>query len=249
MLTEERFALILETVNKNRSVRLGELCELLNTSESTVRRDLSALAEKGLLTKVHGGAIAVGETFSPVEYNMEEKSLLYMEEKQAIAQYAAGLLENGDFVFIDAGTTTEKMIDFLPEKNAAFVTNGLFHAKKLAQKGFKVYVLAGELKLSTEAVVGTECVLALKNYNFTKSFIGTNGISLSCGLTTPDPDEASIKTAVISSSKNAYVLADHSKFDKITSVTFGQLEKVTIITDKLSDKRYLAKAKITEVCE
>lgn len=247
MLTEKRHSIILETVNRQHSVRLTELCEILNTSESTVRRDLAILNEKGLLTKVHGGAIAVGETFSPVEYNMEEKSQLYTEEKTAIAKYAAALIEDGDFVFIDAGTTTEKMIDFLPEKKATFVTNGLFHAKKLAQKGFKVFVLAGELKLSTEAVVGTECVLALKNYNFTKSFLGANGVSLSCGITTPDPDEASIKTAVISSSKTAYVLADHSKFDKITSVTFGNLNKVTIITDKLNDKRYASKAEIKEV--
>lgn len=247
MLTEERHSIILETVNKQHSVRLIELCELLNTSESTVRRDLTVLDEKGLLTKVHGGAIAISETFSPVEYNMEEKSGLNIEEKTAIAKYAASLLEDGDFVFIDAGTTTERMIEFLPEKRAAFVTNGLFHAKKLAQRGFKVYVLAGELKLSTEAVVGTECVIALKNYNFTKSFIGTNGVSLTCGVTTPDPDEASVKAAVISSSKTPYVLADHSKFDKIASVTFSPLSNVTIITDKVNDKRYFEKTTIKEV--
>lgn len=247
MLTEERHSIILETVNKQHSVRLVDLCELLNTSESTIRRDLTVLAEKGLLTKVHGGAIAIGETFSPVEYNMEEKSGLNIEEKNAIAKYAASLLEDGDFVFIDAGTTTEKMIDFLPEKRATFVTNGLFHAKKLAQRGFKVYVLAGELKLSTEAVVGTECVIALKNYNFTKSFIGVNGVSATCGLTTPDPNEASVKSAVISNSKVPYVLADHSKFDRITSVTFSPLNKVTIITDKVTDKKYLEKSTIKEV--
>lgn len=247
MLTEERHSIILDTVNKQHSVRLADLCELLNTSESTIRRDLTVLDEKGLLTKVHGGAIAIGETFSPVEYNMEEKSGLNIEEKTAIAKYAASLLEDGDFVFVDAGTTTEKMIDFLPEKHATFVTNGLFHAKKLAQRGFKVYVLAGELKFSTEAVVGTECVTALKNYNFTKSFIGANGVSITCGVTTPDPDEASVKSAVISSSKTAYILADHTKFDQITSVTFSPLNKVTIITDKVIDKRYLEKTTIKEV--
>jgi len=247
MLTEERYAVILDTVNKQHSVRLGELCEMLNTSESTVRRDLAVLAEKGLLTKVHGGAIAIGETFSPIEYNMEEKSVLNTEEKTAIANYAASLLEDGDFVFVDAGTTTEKMIDFLPEKKATFVTNGFSHAKRLAQRGFKVFIPSGELKLSTEAVVGTECVMALKKYNFTKSFIGTNGISVSRGLTTPDPDEASVKAAVIASSKTAYIPADHFKFGKITSVTFSSLDRVTIITDKVTDEIYLSKANIKEV--
>ena len=154
MLTEERHAIILDTINRQHSVRLNELCELLGTSESTIRRDLTALDEKGLLTKVHGGAIAIHEKFSPVEHSMEEKSKLYTEEKEAIAKYAASLVEDGDFVFVDAGTTTEKMIDYLPEKKATFVTNGFVHAKRLAQRGFKVLVLAGEFKLSTEAVVG-----------------------------------------------------------------------------------------------
>ena len=89
MLTEERHAIILDTINRQHSVRLNELCELLGTSESTIRRDLTALDEKGLLTKVHGGAIAIHEKFSPVEHSMEEKSKLYTEEKEAIAKYAA----------------------------------------------------------------------------------------------------------------------------------------------------------------
>lgn len=247
MLIEERYSIILETVNKYRSVQLGELCELLNTSESTVRRDLTALSEKGLLIKVHGGAIANSESFSAIEQNMEEKSKLYNSEKNAIAKYAASLIEDDDFVFIDAGTTTEKMIDYIREKNAVFVTNGFVHAKKLAQRGFKVFIPAGELKLSTEAVIGVECVLSLQNYNFTKIFLGVNGISVSRGLSTPDQNEARVKEAVINSSKEAYVLADNSKFDQITSVTFSPLERVTIITDKLRDKKFLTKANIKEV--
>jgi len=247
MLTEERHSIILNALSKQHSIRLIELCELLNTSESTIRRDLTTLAEKGLLTKVHGGAIAIGETFSPVEQDMEEKSKLYNEEKNAIARYAASLIDNGDFVFIDAGTTTEKVIDYLPEKKVNFVTNGFIHAKKLAQRGFKVYVLSGRFKLSTEAVVGAECVLSLQKYNFTKCFMGANGISVSVGISTPDQNEASVKAAVIRSSREVYVLADHSKFDQITSVTFSSLNKVTIITDKLKDKKYLTMATIKEV--
>lgn len=247
MLTEERHAIILDALNKKRSVHLGELCEILNTSESTIRRDLAALAERNLLIKVHGGAIAIDDTFSPVEYNMEEKSGLFNDEKTVIAKYAASLIEDGDSVFIDAGTSTEKMIDFIPAKKVTFVTNGFVHARKLAQMGFTVFILGGELKPSTEAVVGTDCVLALQKYNFTKCFLGVNGISLSCGLSTPDRNEAGVKAAAIKSSKAVYVLADHSKFDQITAVTFGALSNVTIITDKLKDKRYSEKANIKEV--
>lgn len=247
MLTEERYSIILETVNKQRSVKLSDLCVLLDTSESTIRRDLNALAEKGMLTKVHGGAIALDDSFAFIEHNVEEKSKLFAGEKEAIAKFAASLVSNGDFVFLDAGTTTEKMIDYLPERNATFVTNGLIHAKKLAQRGFKVFIPAGEIKLTTEAIVGAECVLTLQNYNFTKCFMGVNGISLSGGLSTPDKNEASIKTAVLNNSQKIYVLADHSKFDKVTSVTFAPLNRGKIITDKLEDRKYLTKASIKEV--
>ena len=247
MLTEERYAMILETVNKQKSVGLGELCLLLQTSESTIRRDLGVLAEKGMLTKVRGGAMALDDSFAVVERNIEEKSVLFQEEKEAIARYAASLIDDGEFVFIDAGTTTEKMIDYMPMKDITFVTNAFVHAKKLAQRGFKVYLPAGEVKLSTEAIVGAECQLSLQNYNFTKCFVGVNGISTTGGFSTPDPREASVKKTVIGRSHAVDLLADHSKFDKVTAVTFAQLDRGQVITDRLEDKKYHRETSIKEV--
>ena len=248
MLTEERHSIILETVNKNKNVELGELCELLNTSESTVRRDLGLLDKKGLLVKVRGGAIAVtDESFTAAEPNVEEKAGLFSAEKEAIARYAASLIEDGDFVYIDAGTTTEKMIEFIPSKSVTFVTNAFINAKKLAQRGFKVIILAGEVKASTEAIVGSEAAITLMHYNFTKSFMGVNGISIKGGLSTPDKNEASVKTMAISRSKEVYILGDHSKFGKITSVKFSELSHGKIITDKVPDKKYLSEASVKEV--
>lgn len=249
MLTEKRHSIILETVNQRHSVNLRELCMLLDTSESTIRRDLAILAESGLLIKVRGGAIALNDSFFPYERerNIEEKSNLFISEKTAIAKYAASLIEENDFVFIDAGTTTEKMIDFLPQKDVTFVTNAFINAKKLAQRGFRVFIPAGEIKLSTEAVVGAECVISLQHYNFAKCFMGVNGVSVSGGLSTPDKNEASVKTAAINRSKEIYILADHSKFDKVSSVKFAELNRGQIITDKLSDKKYLSEASVKEV--
>lgn len=247
MLTENRHTIILELVNSQGSVKLSDLCITLNTSESTIRRDLNILDERGMLIKVHGGAIALNDRFSKYEPDVEKKSLLFVREKTAIAKYAASLIEDGDVVYIDAGTTTEKMIEYIPSKNVTFVTNGFINAKKLAQLGFKVFVPGGEIKPSTEAIVGAECVLSLQQYNFSKCFIGTNGISLSGGITTPDKNEAAVKNTVINNSKEVYILADHSKFDQITSVKFAQLSSGQIITDKLTDKKYLSKAIIKEV--
>ncbi|MDD6563541.1 MAG: DeoR/GlpR family DNA-binding transcription regulator [Clostridiales bacterium] len=248
LLTEERHAIIIEKVRQDKSVKLPELCEMLGASESTVRRDLSTLDERGLIKKVHGGAISVDErSWNLVEKNVEEKSKLFNEEKTAIARYAASLIDDGDFVYIDAGTTTEKMIDFLPEKNITFVTNGFTHAQKLAQRGFKTFIPAGEIKGTTEAIIGAECVSSLQSYNFTKSFIGANGISLSNGITTPDRNEACCKRTAVQNSLTAYILADHSKFNQTASATFAQFGRVKIITDKLTDKEYMSKANIKEV--
>ncbi len=247
MLTEERHSIIIDTVNRKKNVELNELCELLDTSESTVRRDLSILHDKGVLVKVRGGAIAVDDSFTSLEQNVDEKAVLYVREKEAIARYAASLIEDGDFVFIDAGTTTEKMIDFIPARQVTFVTNAFVHAKRLAQRGFKVFLPAGEIKLSTEAIIGASCVLSLDQYNFTKCFMGVNGISVTGGFSTPDPNEASVKAVVINNSHTAYILADHSKFDKTSSVKFAYLNKCRIITDRLEDKKYLSETSVKEV--
>ena len=247
MLTEERHSIITDTVNTRKSVTIAELCRILDVSASTVKRDLNILAEAGKITKVRGGAISLDESFSAVEKNVEEKSAICTEEKTAIAAYAASLVENGDFIFLDAGTTTEKMIEFLPQKDITFVTNGFIHAKKLAQRGFRVFITGGEIKAATESIIGAECVLTLKNYNFTKCFMGTNGISLTAGFTTPDVNEARVKSAAMESSRRSYILADHSKFDEISSATFAQLGKANIITDRLSNRKYAEYTSIKEV--
>lgn len=247
MLAEERHAVILELVRRQGNVKLTELCSRLHASQSTIRRDLIELSEQGSLTKVHGGAISKDERFFPVEHNMEEKANLYIAEKTAIADYAASLLEDGDFVYLDAGTTTEKVIDFIPLKQITFVTNGFLHARRLAKRGFQVYIPAGSVKATTETIIGAECVLSLQSYNFTKCFMGVNGISLTAGLSTPDKGEASVKKAAIHQSKEVYFLADHSKFGQISAITFAYLNGVQIITDRLPDQKYRSEAIIREV--
>ena len=121
MLTEERYAVITEMVNQRGSIKLTDLCDMLGVSVSTARRDINALDEMGKITKVHGGAVSRSERFFPIEENVEEKIKQFSYEKGAIARYAASLLDDGDFAFIDAGTTTEKMIDYLPLKKVTFV--------------------------------------------------------------------------------------------------------------------------------
>ena len=247
MLTEKRHSLILSMLEEKGALSLTELVEQLNTSESTIRRDLVTLDRGGWLKKVHGGAIKLDSGVIMTEPNVTDKKRLFSAEKERIAKYAAGLIRKDDFVFIDAGTTTEKMIKFITEKNAVFVTNAFNHAKLLAKHGCKVFLAGGEVKETTEAVVGVSCVEMLKNYNFTKCFLGTNGISNESGFTTHNIDEASVKRTAAQRGYVTYILADHSKFDKTAAVSFADISRACIITDHIKNESYRSLTIIKEV--
>ncbi len=190
MLSEERHKLILEKVKNESVVYLNDLVKYLNTSESTIRRDLIALDKAGLLKKVHGGATALKDiSINTLDDIVENRKSLNMEEKFKIAKYAASLIKDNDLVYLDAGTTTELMINFINNTKAIFVTNGIVHARNLIKKNCTTYILGGELKLSTEAIVGAETVKSLRKYNFTKGFFGANGVDLERGFSTPDIKE------------------------------------------------------------
>lgn len=247
MLTEERHNAILRLLQEKGAVTVTELTVLLGSSESTIRRDLNSLDELGKLNKVHGGATVLEPIIETREDDVSTKALKNVEEKIMIARYAASLIKDEDFIFIDAGTTTERMIDFLKDTKAIFVTNGIVHAKKLIQKGLKAYIIGGELKVTTEAIVGAEGLSNLKKYNFSKSFLGTNGIHINCGYSTMDVDEAIVKKEVINRSFMKFVLADHTKFGKTMPVTFAEIRQACIITDKVENKKYLDSTVIKEL--
>ena len=148
------------------------------------------------------------------------------------------MITKDDFVYLDAGTTTGCMIDFIT-KSATYVTNAVSHAQKLAAAGFRVYLIGGELKPTTEAVVGNQAILSLETLHFSKAFFGTNGVSLKAGFSTPDYEEAMVKKTAIGQAKKAYILADYSKFGNISSVTFEEFAKAQIITDRKPPEAFL----------
>lgn len=248
MLTQERHALILEKLEKESVVYLSDLMNLLDASESTIRRDLNYLDKAGLLKKVHGGATSLNsKIINTTEFEVEVRQGINKEDKIAIAKYAASLIKNDDLIYIDSGTTTELMIDFIEAKGATFVTNGIGHAKKLIHKNLTTYILGGELKLTTEAIIGIEAINSLRKYNFTKGFFGVNGIDIERGFTTPDIREAMVKEEALKKSKLSFVLADNSKFNEVSSITFGEISNTSIITTKLEDIRFKKFTKIVEV--
>ena len=175
------------------------------------------------------------------------REVMMPEEKEQIASYASQLINDDDFIYIDSGTTTSRLIDHISDTNATFVTNGIIHAHKLLSKGLKAYMLGGRVRSVTASVVGSDSIRNMLKYNFTKAFLGTNGIDITSGFTTPDSDEAMLKEKAIEKSFAVFVLADHSKFRRVYPVTFAELRKCCIITDKLPYSGFLDKTIIREV--
>lgn len=229
MLTEERHKKIMDVLNQETIVKSQELSELLDASESTIRRDLQELEKAGMLERVHGGAKIKADLGS--EQSMNEKSIKNIQEKQNLAKNAAEIVCDGDVIYLDAGTTTLEMIPYLAGKEITAVTNSVHHAAKLIDLNINTIILGGTLKLSTKAIIGTTSMEQLRQFRFNKVFMGMNGVHPEFGLTTPDPEEAALKRLAIQHAEQAFVLVDHSKLNKVSFTKVVDIEQAILIVD------------------
>ncbi|MCL2598684.1 MAG: DeoR/GlpR family DNA-binding transcription regulator [Firmicutes bacterium] len=241
MFAEERYQMILSYLKAHKNATTTQLCELLGTSETTLRRDIGYLQETNAIIKVFGGVMLAKTTATTKvhEENIVYRRGLECEKKRAIAKKAVQYIGNDDFVFLDAGSSTEILADLTLAKGAVYVTNSIVCAGKLSAKGCEVHILGGSIKPRTEAIIGIEAVSVLARYNFTKAFLGVNGVDVEGGLTTPDVEEAKIKDACIERAQKSFVLADSSKFGLVAPVCFGRKRSVGIFTDKRPGKAFV----------
>jgi DeoR family fructose operon transcriptional repressor len=230
LLITERHRLILELLKEKENVKIHDLVELTKSSESTLRRDLDQLEKENYLKRVHGGASLLQRKRE--ELSMVEKSTQNLKEKSLIAKYAANLIEDGDCVYLDAGTTTYQMIQYLEGKNIVVVTNGIDHLDALLEKDINTYIIGGSVKKVTRAMIGSNAYESIQNYRFDKCFIGTNAIHHELGFTTPDPEEAQLKAKAIALSREPFILTDHTKFGEVSFSKFADLHQVKIITNE-----------------
>ena len=244
MLTPERHQYIIEKIKQDGFVKIQRLVKDLNTSESTIRRDLSQLEDMHLLKRVHGGAESVKKRGQ--EPTISEKSMSHPLEKKAIAKYAASLIEDGDCIYLDAGTTTLEMIPYIQERMITVVTNGIQQAAALKDSDIVTYLIGGRIKKSTNALIGSQAIENLSHYRFDKCFLGMNGIHPEWGYSTPDPEEAILKKSAMDLGKESFVLADFSKLGETSFSKVAMLNQATIITTGIdSDKEAKYKMKTT----
>lgn len=177
-------------LSKDQFVNIEDLVTLLDTSESTVRRDLDELESEHKLHRVHGGAELPRSLKE--EFTIQQKSIKNVQYKECVAQKAASFISDNDVIFVDAGTTNELLLNYITQTNVTVVTNSIHHAAKLVDKDIKTIIIGGHVKQTTDASIGTIAYQQIKQLNFDKAFLGINGIDEQF-LTTPDLEEAVIK--------------------------------------------------------
>lgn len=221
----------MEKLSHDKFVRLDDLVSLLDTSESTVRRDLDELESERKLHRVHGGAELPHSLQE--EFTNQQKSIKNIQEKMLVAKEAASLISNDDVVFVDAGTTNELLLGYLSQDNLTVVTNSIHHAAKLVDKNIQTIIIGGHVKKSTDASIGAVAYEQIKQLNFDKAFLGINGIDEEF-LTTPDMEEAVIKKTVIENARKSYIVTDSSKIGRVSFAKVDKIENATIITNQSS---------------
>jgi len=230
---------ILDRLLSNGRVDATEVAESLGVTGETIRKDLIALERQGILRRVHGGAVPVQSlAFEPgVETRTE-----YSTEKTRIAQAALAHLPNEGSVLIDAGSTTAKLVEMFPGDHELTVyTNTIPLAiSLLTRPRLTVFTLGGRLRNKTFAEVGDWTVRALAEINVDVAFLGTNGISMARGLTTPDPAEAAVKRLMLGCAAKRVLLADHSKFGVVKGTKHGDLDDIDVLISDagLTDDQY-----------
>lgn len=221
----------MEKLSHDKFVRLDDLVSLLDTSESTVRRDLDELESERKLYRVHGGA-ELSHSLQE-EFTNQQKSIKNIQEKMQVARKAASLISNDDVIFVDAGTTNELLLGYLNQDNLTVVTNSIHHAAKLVDKNIQTIIIGGHVKKSTDASIGAVAYEQIKQLNFDKAFLGINGIDEEF-LTTPDMEEAVIKKTVIENARKSYIVTDSSKIGRVSFAKVDKIENATIITNQSS---------------
>lgn len=246
LLAEQRRALILDEVRRRGGVRVNELTRKLNVSDMTVRRDLDALAHRGVVEKVHGGAVPVAEA-STHEPGFEAKSGLEQSAKEAIARVAASMVQPGSAIALSGGTTTFALAHLLLDvPDLTVVTNSVrvadvFHAgrprpvaggQSVERPGAATVVLTGGVRTPSDSLVGPVADRAIGSLHFDLLFLGVHGLSVEAGLSTPNLAEAETNRRFVRSARRVVVIADHTKWGTVGLSSFATLAEVsTLVTD------------------
>jgi len=246
----ERQKLVEHILTEEGRVAVVELAQRFGVTTETVRRDLDALERQGALVRVHGGAVPLARA-STMEIPLGERTHRRSQDKQAIARRALDVLPEGftGSIYLDAGTTTGAVATLLLERlaelhgRADIVTHSLTIASTLASNSAaSLTVIGGRIRGVTAAAVGASTVRSIEGLRPDIAFVGTNGVSADFGLSTPDPDEAAVKAAIVHTARRVVVVTDSSKHDRELLTSFAALDEVDVLVTDAEPEPRLAQA-------
>ncbi len=232
MLPFDRRQAILKILETKDFVHLDEISNALgDVSISTIRRDLQQLEMNGVVRVLRGGATKIGnETY---DRSFEIRDASHIAEKEKIAKCAAGLVKDGDVVYIDSGSTCLRVVKYLKNKKLMIVTSNAMVCNMIQNSDIRCIVTGGELSPTTASLLGPIAEKCLQNMFFDIAFLGASGISVAAGVNTADPMEASKKQIIWSNSSHCYVLADSSKEEIKTFYKAFDIKDANIICDRV----------------
>lgn len=235
MKIEKRHKLIEELLNEQGSLSIEEISQKIGVSEATVRRDLVKMEENNTIKRLWGGASPIEQDLNKHANTLFNQNILKfsknIEIKKELCKQAAKLIKDGDVVFIDAGSSTSFIIDYIKAKNITVVTNGINLLQKLAIQEITTYIPCGNINFGSAAVMGEDTCLCLANFNYNIAFLGTNGMDEIAGYSTQNSYDANIKKTVIANSEKTYVIADKDKVGIKKFYKFAQFNDVQLITN------------------
>jgi DeoR family transcriptional regulator, fructose operon transcriptional repressor len=219
---------IMTLLQESGALRVGDLSEMLDVSNETVRRDLSALEEQGLLTRTRGGAIAENVH---LETSLQRRMKENGAEKRAIARIAAGYVQDGSTIIIDSGSTIAHLVrELLAKRDLVVITNGINHVEELlSNPSLTVVVTGGLVRRATLGAAGPLAVEALLSLHADHTFLATQGFSAEAGMTYPSFEEVAVKRAMINAGREVTLLADGTKSERASMVKVAPLRELTRI--------------------
>lgn len=248
MLQAERYQFILQKIEKEHSVRIKDLCKELNVTRQTIRKDIEYLETINKLKKVHGGAILPKKMTEPPFTSRNDFNLL---EKEAIAIKAAGYVERGDTIFLDIGTTINRMVDYLIAiPDLTVITNSIYVAYHLGYSDHtRIILTGGEMRNKERSLSGLTTIQNLQQYYVDKAFFGVGGFSIKAGYTDYHIGEADVRRLMINRANTSFALMDYSKYDIVAVTQFANVgDMEVVITDEKAPENaieYLKKQGVT----
>ncbi|HEY1765044.1 MAG TPA: DeoR/GlpR family DNA-binding transcription regulator [Opitutaceae bacterium] len=232
MFAQERQQKIVELLKERSRLSVPELVGELGASPATIRRDLSFLEEFGTVLRTHGGVLAPDRLGSEVSY--DRRSRQELNAKMAIAETAAELVEDGDSIFVDSGTTAFRLgVELLVRETITIFTNSIPLLGQARSPGCRLIALGGEVRPVSLAMVGGEVLGWMHRIRFDLAFVGASGIDPEKGPTTTELAEAAVKSAAVRNARRSVLLADSSKWERTAPVRFADWSDFSdVITDR-----------------